>query len=108
MVLVGLFTCYTWFCQWNAGNSGISYYSEVTSPGIRTAVHCMAGVFNCFAILLPVVFVKFGFNWRLLCYIGAVIPVLGFIHIQSVPESPAWLVMRGKLKEALRAILTLS
>ena len=84
-----------------------SYYSEVTSPRIRTAVHCMAGVFNCVAILLPVIVIRLGLSWRLVCYVGIVLPVLGFLHIRSAPESPAWLVMRGKVKEALRSIVRL-
>ena len=84
-----------------------SYYSEVTSPSIRTAVHCMAGVFNCLGLLLPVVAARLGVGWRLLCLIVSVVPLLGFVHIFTVPESPAWLVMNGNLKEALRAILRL-
>ena len=70
-----------------------SYYSEVTLPRIRTAVHCIAGVSNCVACLLPVLFAKVGFNWRVICNVGIAINLLGFILIMTVPESSGLLSM---------------
>ena len=81
-----------------------SYYSEVTSPNLRMTVHSSAMVANCVGVLLPIVFTRFTGSWRLFAVIASSAPILGFIHIFFIPESPAWLVLRGKLKKAKRSL----
>ena len=83
------------------------FTSEVTSPRIRTTVHCVAGVVVTTGTLIPVVMSTMGLHWRTVCIISSVTPILGLIHIYTIPESPHWLVMKNKLKEALQSLMKL-
>lgn len=60
----------------------------------------------CFGILL-VYILGATFNWDIVAFCGIVLPVLAFIALCFVPESPAWLVSRKKIEKARRALLWL-
>ena len=84
-----------------------SYLSEITSPSIRASVHCSAGVIVTLGVSLPVLASNIGLHWRDSCLVFSVLPVLGFLHILTIPESPHWLVMKGRVRQALKALITL-
>ena len=46
-------------------------------------------------------------SWRMFAFIANFAPIFGFIHIYFVPESPAWLVMKGKIKSANKSLIKL-
>ena len=87
--------------------SGSSYYSEVTSPNLRTTVHSLGMVGYCVGVLLPIIFTRFIVTWRMLSVISTFVPILGSIHIFIVPESPAWLVLKGRLASAKKSLIKL-
>ena len=84
-----------------------SYISEVTSPSIRASVHCAAGVLVNLGLSLPVIAANIGLHWRHSSLVFSALPVLGFLHILTIPESPHWLVMKGRTSQALKALLRL-
>ena len=85
----------------------LTYYSEVCSPALRTSAVCFSGVWGLSGILIPTLLKTLGVSWRT-CSAGCcIVPVLAIIHILLVPESPAWFVTKGKLKEARGAIIRL-
>ena len=67
----------------------------------------MAGVVVTAGTLIPVVMSTTGLHWRTVCIISSVTPILGLIHIYTIPESPHWLVMKNKIKEALQSLIKL-
>ena len=82
-------------------------FSEVTSPCIRTSVHCMSGIVVTAGILAPVLLSNIGLHWRTVSLVSAVIPLLGLFHIYTIPESPHWLVLNKKMRQALRSLIKL-
>ena len=84
-----------------------SYLSEVTSPSLRASVHCAAGVIVTVGVSLPVLATNLGLHWRHSSLIFSSLPVLGFLHILTIPESPHWLVMKGRSLQALQALMRL-
>ena len=79
----------------------------MTSPRIRTTVHCAAGVVVTAGTLTPVLMSTMGLHWRTVCIISSVLPILGLVHIYTIPESPHWLVMKNKINEALKSLIKL-
>jgi len=84
-----------------------SYFSEVTSPKIRTTVHIIGGTVVTSGMMAPVLMVNIGLHWRTVCLISSILPLLGILHILSIPESPHWLVLRGKMRQALKSLMKL-
>ena len=84
-----------------------SYISEVTSPNIRASVHCGAGVLVNLGLSLPIIAANLGLHWRVSSLVFSGLPVLGVLHITTIPESPHWLVMKGRTRQALVALLRL-
>ena len=79
----------------------------MTSPRIRTSVHCLAGVVVTIGVMIPVLLSTLGLHWRTMCGVMTLVPVLGLAHLSTVPESPHWLVMRGRLRSALKSLIKL-
>ena len=84
-----------------------SYISEVTSPNIRASVHCAGGVLVTLGLSLPIIAANLGLHWRHSSLVFSVLPLLGFLHILTIPESPHWLVMKGRTRQALKALMRL-
>ena len=84
-----------------------SYISEVTSPNIRASVHCAAGVLVNLGLSLPIIAANLGLHWRHSSLVFSALPLAGFLHILTIPESPHWLVMKGRARQALKALMRL-
>ena len=84
-----------------------TYYSEVCSPSLRTSANAFSGVWCLSGLMLPTLLKGFGISWRVSSSVFSIVPVIAIVHILLVPESPAWFVTKGKLKEAKRAIVKL-
>ena len=84
-----------------------SYISEVTSPNIRASVHCAAGILVNLGLSLPMVAANLGLHWRHSSLVFSALPVAGLLHILTIPESPHWLVMKGRTRQALKALVRL-
>lgn len=80
----------------------LTYVAEVTTPKLRgllaaTGSSCIIlGVFSQFVMGT---FLK----WRHMALINTAFPVLSIILLFFVPESPHWLIRKGRLEEAKRA-----
>jgi len=84
-----------------------SYYTEVTSPHLRTPVHCLSGAVHCTGIVIPLLVTRFSVSWRVVSLAGTVPPILALLAISLTPESPAWLVMKDRLGAARRCLVRL-
>ncbi|KAG2542761.1 polyol transporter 5-like [Panicum virgatum] len=90
------------------------YTAEVAPTSTRGFLTSFPEVFNNFGILLGYVS-NFAFarlpvhlSWRAMFLVGAVPPVFLGVAVLAMPESPRWLVMRGRIDDARRVLLKTS
>ncbi|XP_046672094.1 facilitated trehalose transporter Tret1-like [Homalodisca vitripennis] len=81
----------------------LSYIGEITEPRLRGVLSSIAGIFLNVGIMLEC-YIGALTDWRSLALISALGPVLIFILLSQVPESPAWLVYKGRVSDAERAL----
>uniref|UniRef100_A0A1B6E8P1 Major facilitator superfamily (MFS) profile domain-containing protein n=1 Tax=Clastoptera arizonana TaxID=38151 RepID=A0A1B6E8P1_9HEMI len=81
----------------------LSYIGEITEPRLRGVLSSIAGVFLNVGIMLEFYIGAITY-WRTMALISALWPVLTFIMLSQVPESPAWLVYKGRISDAERAL----
>ncbi|CAL1680465.1 unnamed protein product [Lasius platythorax] len=79
---------------------------EMAYPALRGFLLVGSFASYCLGILLVYAFGA-SFNWDIVAFCGVVPPILAFIALCLVPESPAWLVRRKKIEEAKKALLWL-
>lgn len=80
-----------------------SYIGEVCQPEIRGMMTACAGVFYQCGFFLEYLFGSLT-NWRTAAGISASIPIFTAIYIALVPEAPIWLISKGRIKDAERAL----
>ncbi|XP_076050070.1 facilitated trehalose transporter Tret1-like [Oratosquilla oratoria] len=76
--------------------------AEITSPGLRGSVTMFFQMQLAFGILVMYVLAKFC-SWQWATGACAIILTPIFMGLLFVPESPYWLVKKGRHKEALKA-----
>lgn len=79
---------------------------EMADPGLRGFLLVFSFASYCLGILL-IYALGASFNWNIVAFSGLVLPILAFIALCFVPESPVWLVRRKKNEEAKKALLWL-
>lgn len=81
----------------------ITYVGEISTPKLRGALTSMAGI----SVMLGF-FIEFLLGtlvpWRTAAWGSVAVPVLTVIAISQVPESPMWLVSKGRVRDAERAL----
>lgn len=78
----------------------------MADPGLRGFLLVFSFASYCLGILM-VYALGASFNWDIVAFSGLVLPILAFIALCLVPESPTWLVKRKKNEEAKKALLWL-
>ncbi|KAL1116409.1 hypothetical protein AAG570_004883 [Ranatra chinensis] len=84
----------------------LTYVAEITEPEVRGLLAAMSSM----CVILGI-FVQFLLgtllHWRTIALINISIPVCALIAISFVPESPYWLIGRGRLEEAEKSLMWL-
>lgn len=80
------------------------YTGEVTQPHLRGTLSALASVGVSLGVLLEYA-VGSCVEWRVLAGVSAAVPALALLLTALTPESPAWLVSRGRHQEAQAALL---
>lgn len=75
------------------------YTGEVTQPHLRGTLSALASVGVSLGVLLEYS-VGSCVSWRLLAGLSSIVPSLALLLTLLAPESPAWLVSRGRHQEA--------
>lgn len=89
---------------------GPLYTAEISPPSSRGLLTSLTEVFVNVGILLGYVSnyvfarLPINLNWRLMLGIGAIPSVFLALGVLAMPESPRWLVMKGRLGEARRVL----
>ncbi|EZA50255.1 Facilitated trehalose transporter Tret1 [Ooceraea biroi] len=81
----------------------MTYVAEVTQPHLRgmlSATSTMAVILGVFTQMLSGSLA----HWRTVALINLIYPILCFVALCFVPESPHWLAVRGRLKESEHAL----
>nr|BAI83421.1 sugar transporter 7 [Nilaparvata lugens] len=81
----------------------LSYIGEVTEPRMRGPMSVLGGSFAGIGILIECFFGAMT-DWRSACAISATFPVMAFIALSFIPESPVWLICVGRIAEAEQAL----
>ncbi|KAI5704001.1 hypothetical protein M8J75_000909 [Diaphorina citri] len=87
------------FCQ----GPIISYLGEVCEPRIRGSLTLISGVAGNKGVLVIYLINAF-VDWKTTVWISAIIPVIAMVMLFFLPESPTWLISKGRLAEAEEAL----
>nr|XP_018913227.1 PREDICTED: facilitated trehalose transporter Tret1-like isoform X1 [Bemisia tabaci] len=80
-----------------------SYIGEMSEPHVRGTLSAM-GTASCLMGMLIMYLIGYLVHWRTAALISSFVPVITFLAIAQIPESPTWLVMNGREKEAQKAL----
>lgn len=79
------------------------YVSEIAGPDIRGCLSAVLKMVGQVGVLLSFLGGAY-LDWRQLAMVVAVAPVMLFVSVLYVPETPSYLVLAGKDDEAARAL----
>lgn len=77
----------------------MTYVAEVTQPHLRGMLSATSSMSIILGIFTQMLSGKLA-NWRTVALINLAYPLICFIALCMVPESPYWLAAKGRLKEA--------
>lgn len=77
------------------------YVSEIASPDIRGFLSAIQKISGHFGILISYLLGAY-LDWRQLAMLVAVAPMMLFVTVIYIPETPSFLVLRGRDDEAYR------
>lgn len=81
----------------------ITYVGEIAEPRLRGTLTSYANLFVTFG--MNAVFVIGAFvDWRTTAAISTLVPIITILAISQVPETPIWLLGKGKKEEAEKAL----
>ena len=79
------------------------YLREISTPQLRgTLTILMPAAANTGNLLMYIL--GWGLPWRLTTLPGALIPILPILLLALIPESPSWLLSRGRREEATQSL----
>ncbi|XP_038207397.1 facilitated trehalose transporter Tret1-like [Zerene cesonia] len=80
-----------------------SYVGEISEPSVRGAFCSITLLFTSLGVF-AMYFLGTVVTWRYAALISIGIPVSSMLLVLLVPETPVWLLVQGKEKEALKAL----
>lgn len=81
---------------------------ELVGPNYRSFVTVMTCTFYTFGLMGLAVVTTFVHDWFQLSLVTSVPFLLYFFYIFIMPESPRWLLAKGKLEDALKVLETMA
>lgn len=79
------------------------YTSEVTQPHLRGMLGALASVGISFGVLLQYTLGSF-VTWQMLSALSAIIPIVAFVLMCLMPETPNFLVQNSKPEKARKSL----
>ncbi|XP_046661262.1 facilitated trehalose transporter Tret1-like [Homalodisca vitripennis] len=80
----------------------LSYVGEITQPRLRGILTSFSGVFSTIGMMILSSLATV-MDWRNLALISMSGPVMALVALAFVPDSPAWLVSKGRVSDAEKA-----
>ncbi|XP_046678872.1 facilitated trehalose transporter Tret1-like isoform X2 [Homalodisca vitripennis] len=81
----------------------LTYVAEITQPHLRGMLSATASMCVILGVFLQFVLGIF-MNWRTVALINIVFPILAICALCCVPESPHWLIGKGRIQEAEKSL----
>ncbi|XP_075213079.1 facilitated trehalose transporter Tret1-like isoform X2 [Lycorma delicatula] len=81
----------------------LSYVSEVSEPKLRGMLVSIDDVVEYIGYMF-ILFLGSFVEWRTAAGLSAIVPVLSLIAMYQIPETPIWLLSRGRIEEAEKAL----
>ncbi|KAL1375486.1 hypothetical protein pipiens_004665 [Culex pipiens pipiens] len=81
----------------------LTYVAEVTTPKLRGMLAATGSTCVIIGILIQFLMGSF-LRWRTVALVSASLPVISFLLLFLVPESPVWLAGKGKYSQAKRSL----
>lgn len=78
------------------------YISEITQPTYRGLFLSAQGFASSFGILMPHALGMY-FKWEFVAIMCALVPLICYVLIELVPESPSWLLDDGQMEKAIES-----
>ncbi|CAH0381026.1 unnamed protein product [Bemisia tabaci] len=80
-----------------------SYIGEVGEPHFRGTMSTM-GTAAALLGVLTIHMLGYLVRWRTAALISAAVPLITIVCLTRIPESPTWLIMNGRMKDAQKAL----
>ncbi|KAF0763715.1 facilitated trehalose transporter Tret1-like [Aphis craccivora] len=80
-----------------------SYIGEICEPRLRGIMSCVINM-ACLIGVLSSYGLSYVFQWKTVAAVSALCPVLCLTLVTFIPESPIWLLSKGKNEKAMKAI----
>ncbi|XP_013139503.1 PREDICTED: facilitated trehalose transporter Tret1-like isoform X1 [Papilio polytes] len=80
-----------------------SYVGEISEPSVRGALCTLTQLFTSIGVFV-MYFLGTVVDWRRAALISLVVPVSSMAFVFLVPETPVWLLSRGREKDALKSL----
>ncbi|XP_058825729.1 uncharacterized protein LOC131685795 isoform X2 [Topomyia yanbarensis] len=81
----------------------LTYVSEITQPRYRGMLAATGSTCVIIGVLIQFLMGSF-LRWRTVALCSASVPIISFLLLFFVPESPVWLTGKGKYKQAQRSL----
>lgn len=92
----------TGFCAGLTTPTVAVYVGEITQPSYRGLFLPMIIFGGSLGTLMPHVLGIF-LKWQIIAVISALLPLLWYLLVTMIPESPPWLVRKGRIEEAAQS-----
>ncbi|KAL5281186.1 hypothetical protein ACFFRR_004917 [Megaselia abdita] len=79
------------------------YISEISSPGIRGFLSAIQKISGQFGILISYILGAY-LDWRQLAMVVSIAPLMLFVTVIYIPETPSFLVLKGRMEDAFRSL----
>ncbi|CAH0381577.1 unnamed protein product [Bemisia tabaci] len=80
-----------------------SYIGEVGEPHLRGTLSTVTSA-ACILGMLIMYIIGYLVHWRTAALISSAVPVITIIFMTQIPESPTWLIMKDRLKDAQKSL----
>ncbi|XP_050536081.1 facilitated trehalose transporter Tret1-like isoform X2 [Daktulosphaira vitifoliae] len=80
-----------------------TYAAEITQPHIRGVLSASSAITVIFGVMSQYTLGNF-FNWRKVALLDTFIPIGALISLLFVPESPYWLISKGRITDAEKSL----
>ncbi|KAF5288904.1 hypothetical protein FQA39_LY03783 [Lamprigera yunnana] len=79
------------------------YVSEVTQPNLRGLLSATTSIAGALGILIQFILGSL-FNWRIVALACSSVPLICFILLWFIPESPYWLISKNRIEHAKESL----
>lgn len=81
----------------------LTYVAEVTTPRVRGLLSASGSFCAILGVFVQFILGTF-LQWRLIALISVAAPIISFLLLFFVPESPHWLIQKNRLPEAMQSL----